>query len=200
MSTTIRRRTFAVTVLALGLGAGSVVSLSAPAHAGDKPVARAVLHDTAGREIGEVVFKGPGAYADRVEVDIDGATSNPGQFHGLHVHTTGVCDPSASGSQVPFGSSGGHWNPTAETHGHHAGDLPSILITEDGDARAEFETDRLDVASLLAGDGSAVVVHAGPDNFANIPLAYGPVNATTLATGDAGARYACGVVTAVTTE
>jgi Cu-Zn family superoxide dismutase len=44
-------------------------------------------------------------------------------------------------------------------------------------------------------------VHAGADNFANIPTRYqsttegvlGPDSAT-LATGDAGARVACGVV------
>jgi Cu-Zn family superoxide dismutase len=40
-------------------------------------------------------------------------------------------------------------------------------------------------------------VHADPDNFANILTRYAPApDATTLATGDAGARIACGVVTA----
>ena len=50
---------------------------------------------------------------------------------------------------------------------------------------------------LFDADGSAVIVHAGPDNYANIPTRYtGPVpDATTLATGDAGGRVACGVVT-----
>ena len=43
------------------------------------------------------------------------------------------------------------------------------------------------------------MVHAGRDNFANIPDRYesggepGP-DATTLATGDAGSRIGCGVV------
>jgi len=36
--------------------------------------------------------------------------------------------------------------------------------------------------------GTALIVHAGPDNFANIPSRYAPApDATTLATGDAGA-------------
>jgi Cu-Zn family superoxide dismutase len=41
-----------------------------------------------------------------------------------------------------------------------------------------------------------VIVHAGPDNFANIPVRYAPngPDATTLATGDSGARTACGTV------
>ena len=64
-----------------------------------------------------------------------------------------------------------------------------------------FETDRFNVSALLDADGSAVILHAGRDNFANIPATYssgdpavpGP-NAATLGTGDAGGRYACGVV------
>ena len=50
-------------------------------------------------------------------------------------------------------------------------------------------------------DGSAIMVHALPDNLANIPTRYqsategvlGPDSAT-LATGDAGGRVAGGVV------
>ena len=53
-------------------------------------------------------------------------------------------------------------------------------------------------AAVLAfdADGSAVILHAGPDNFANIPVRYAPngPDATTLATGDSGARTACGTV------
>jgi Cu-Zn family superoxide dismutase len=71
-----------------------------------------------------------------------------------------------------------------------------------GSAYAEMETDRFDVSEVLDGNGSAVVLHAGRDNFANIPSAYssgtpavpGP-NTATNSTGDAGGRYACGVVT-----
>jgi superoxide dismutase, Cu-Zn family len=60
-----------------------------------------------------------------------------------------------------------------------------------------FETDRFSVAALFDADGSAVIVHAGRDNFANILTRYhshtedvfGPDSAT-LATGDAGGRNA----------
>jgi Cu-Zn family superoxide dismutase len=163
-----------------------------------KPLAKAALLNTSGVEIGQVVFKGIGTYADRVEVNINApGVPNPASFHGLHVHTTGVCTPTPSGStNVPFGSSGGHWNPTGANHGAHVGDLPSPLLTAAGQGYAEFETDRFDVTTLLdaAGDGSAVVLHAGADNFANIPAAYGTPNPATLGTGDAGGRYACGVV------
>ena len=74
-----------------------------------------------------------------------------------------------------------------------------MLLTSDGESHATVESDRFDVAALVdaAGDGSAVILHIGPDNFANIPAAYGAPNAATLSTGDAGGRYACGVISAV---
>jgi Cu-Zn family superoxide dismutase len=121
-------------------------------------------------------------------------------FHGLHIHTTGECNPLPSGAtNVVFGSAGGHWNPSNADHGEHKGDLPSALMTADGETYAEFETDRFDVAALLdtGGDRSAVVLHVLADNFANVPATYGTRNTSTLATGDAGGRYACGVVRAV---
>ena len=161
-------------------------------------MARATLVNAAGAKVGEVVFVGPGKYADRVVVRIvASAAPNLGSFHGFHIHATGECDPKESGpTKVPFGSAGGHWNPTGANHGAHRGDLPSALMTAEGETYAEFETDRFNVADLIdrAGDGSAVVLHAAADNFANIPAAYGDANATTLSTGDAGGRYACGVV------
>ncbi len=196
MNTSTWRRAVAA-VVALGMTGTVLVVITTPASAA-KPLARATLVNTAGVEVGEVVFKGSGKYANRVEVEIiASAAPNLGSFHGFHVHTTGVCNPAPSGStNVPFGSAGGHWNPTGANHGAHTGDLPSALMTAEGETYAEFETDRFDVAALLdtAGDGSAVVLHVGADNFANIPTVYGTANATTLATGDAGGRYACGVV------
>ena len=75
------------------------------------------------------------------------------------------------------------------------------LATEIAAAHLELGSpaERMALDELLAGDGSAVVVHAGPDNFANIPNRYqaggtpGP-DAETRATGDSGARVACGVL------
>jgi Cu-Zn family superoxide dismutase len=80
-------------------------------------------------------------------------------------------------------------------------------------ANVKFNTDRFDVADLFDADGSALIIHANPDNYTNIPdtslrptLGNIPdryvgyiatsqqVITTTLATGDAGGRIACGVV------
>jgi Cu-Zn family superoxide dismutase len=74
-------------------------------------------------------------------------------------------------------------------------------VNEDGRGELRFATDRFSIRDLFDDDGSALMVHAGRDNFANIPDRYksdasdtpGP-DADTLATGDAGARAACGVV------
>ena len=77
------------------------------------------------------------------------------------------------------------------------------LFLDDGTAQLQFATGNFTVAELFDADGTAVIVHALPDNFANIPARYqsttegtfGPDSAT-LATGDAGGRVACGVVAA----
>lgn len=115
-------------------------------------------------------------------------------FHGFHIHGTGQCDGSSSPA---FASAGGHLTAAGNSHPGHAGDMPVLLIGEDGTAHASFTTDRVTFADLLDADGSAVIVHAEPDNYANIPTRYAPAgpDTDTLATGDAGGRVACGVVT-----
>ena len=55
-------------------------------------------------------------------------------------------------------------------------------------------TDRFSIDALRDADGSAIMVHSGPDNFANIPARYGTPDQVTLDTGDSGSRIACGVV------
>lgn len=114
-------------------------------------------------------------------------------FHGFHVHEKGLCEPPA------FTSAGGHYRREGQAHGMHAGDMPPLLVTADGKARAAFETDSFHISELVAGDGSAIMIHAGRDNLANIPTRYTSGTTTgpdeeTLTTGDAGSRVACGVV------
>jgi superoxide dismutase, Cu-Zn family len=148
------------------------------------------LVDASGADVGFVKLTKQG---DKVIVrgEVEGLT--PG-FHGFHVHSVGQC-------VAPFTSAGGHYNPGGTGHGSHAGDMPSLLVMDDGTAEAQFASDRFTIAELFDTDGSAIIVHAGADNFANIPTRYqsttegvlGPDSAT-LATGDAGARAACGVV------
>ena len=134
-----------------------------------------------------------------------------GQFHGFHLHTTGKCDPNAvdpeTDEKVPFFTAGGHFNPTSEIHSEHAGDFPVLLVMKNGKAWEKFVTDRFKLSQLFDKDGSAVIIHEGRDNYANIPATtdgekryhshledvFGP-DSLTEATGDAGDRFACGVV------
>jgi superoxide dismutase, Cu-Zn family len=158
----------------------------------EEKTAVATLHNASGADVGWASFEADGG-AVHVKVRAYGLT--PG-FHGFHVHALGVCDGS-----VGFATAGGHYNPAGTTHAHHAGDMPSLLVKHDGTAELDFRTDSFTVDQLLDADGRAVIVHAGPDNFGNIPSRYlsgpsltpGP-DASTLATGDSGARAACGAV------
>jgi Cu-Zn family superoxide dismutase len=150
----------------------------------------AVLRSAAGDEVGRVSFTGG---ADGVTLWVHASGLTPG-FHGLHVHANGQCDA------PDFTSAGPHFNvpdmgQTMAMQSGHSGDLPSLLVNDDGTAELTTVTARFDIDDLLTGAGTAVIVHAGPDNFGNIPTRYAPApDATTLATGDAGARVACGVV------
>jgi Cu-Zn family superoxide dismutase len=60
------------------------------------------------------------------------------------------------------------------------------------------------MSELYDFDGSAVMIHAQPDNFANVPERYledeTEPDEDTLATGDAGERLGCGVVESVVEE
>lgn len=151
------------------------------------------IRDVNGDRLGTVLLRQKDGYV-KVRATLH---SVPEGFHGFHVHDVGICDPNAEGG--PFLSAGGHYVGDGTTHGDHAGDMPSLLFRSGGNARLAFRTDGFMLAELRAGDGAAVMIHAGLDNFANIPERYtvdgvpGP-DATTLATGDAGARMACGVV------
>lgn len=184
-------------VIALGsLGLSVAVGKDAKTSKSPK-TARATLVDASGKKVGKVRFQVVGTSTLAVRVSVNGL--KPG-FHGFHVHETGTCT-------APFATAGPHYNPTAQTHGAHAGDMPPLLVTSNGRASAEFKTTSLTFKGLVdaSGDGNAVIIHADPDNLGNIADRYhahtpdassttfGP-DAATKATGDSGARAVCGVV------
>jgi superoxide dismutase, Cu-Zn family len=164
---------------------------------GGRADAVATLKDAEGDSVGVVRFDARRGGRVGVEAEVNDVAPAD-EFHGFHVHTTGECDPT---TDIPFSSAGGHFNPDAAIHGEHAGDFPVLLVKPGGRAEAKFETHRFALSQLFDGDGSAVIVHAGRDNYANIPERYhshpedvlGP-DSVTEATGDAGDRFACGVV------
>lgn len=104
----------------------------------------------------------------------------PGQ-HGAHIHMTGQCEPPS------FESAGNHWNPGDAQHGlenpqgPHAGDMPNLVVNEDGLGTLEYTLQGGSFEDLLDADGSAMVIHASADDQMTEP------------SGNSGARIACGV-------
>lgn len=129
----------------------------------------------------------PGGVVMKIAVDKGGLT--PG-WHAVHFHEVGMCDDAEK-----FMKAGGHINPEKKEHGllnpkgPDNGDLPNIHAGADGSANAEmfspFVRVREGKVVLLDGDGSAVMIHANPDDHVTQPI------------GGAGPRVACGVIEAI---
>lgn len=148
--------------------------------AGDS--ARANMVDTRGVGIGAVILTAEGE-----GVALRGALIGlpPGE-HGFHIHQTGSCEPPA------FESAGDHLGAGETAHGFdasggpHAGDLRNITAAEDSTATVVQATGSVTLrdgsVELLDDDGSAIVIHALPDDY------------TTQPSGASGDRVACGVI------
>ncbi|HET6735452.1 superoxide dismutase[Cu-Zn] [Mycobacterium sp.] len=126
-------------------------------------------------------------------------------FHGLHIHSVGKCEANSvaptGGAPADFNSAGGHFQVPGHAGHPASGDLTSLQVREDGSAQLVTTTNAFTAEELLAGAKTAIIIHEKADNFANIPPErYQQVNGnpppdeTTLATGDAGKRVACGVI------
>lgn len=165
-----------------------------------EPMGTANVQNAEGEELGTVEFSeaGDGQEATSVKVKLSGL--EPG-YYGLHVHSNGLCESESSAPDDPsetgaFLSAGGHLGGDVARHPDHAGDLPALLVMESGEANMTFQTDRLNAENLLDDDGSALMIHSDPDNYANVPERYaseGPDEGT-QSTGDTGSRLACGVI------
>jgi Cu-Zn family superoxide dismutase len=158
-------------------------------------VANAVMRDAAGNQVALVRF---GVHSSGTRVQITATGLTPG-IHAFHVHANN--DPANGVGCVgpDFVSADGHYNPAGLTHPNHAGDMPVLFFssTTPNFAHANFVTANFNTEEIK---GRALILHALPDNCANIPTRYsaagvpGP-DATTLSTGDAGGRVACGLIT-----
>jgi Cu-Zn family superoxide dismutase len=170
-----------------------VSSTNGESHSDQRRHVRAVLHDVGGNRIGVVDISARRHGGN--EVSIHAWNLTPG-FHGVHIHTVGVCNPAGA---KPFASAGGHFNPTGTSEGMQAGAFPVLLAGADGRAQTEFVDSNFTIGQLSGPSGTAIVVHAGVDNYANIPVRYsangvaGPDSESQM-TGDSGPRIACAVV------
>lgn len=141
--------------------------------------------------------------SSELSVDVSGLV--PGMY-GMHLHAVGACEPDSTAPNAgtddsddpetgDFLSAGGHLGAEGHDHPDHGGDLPALLVNEDGSGSLTVTTDRIEESELLDDDGSAIIIHEDADNYGNVPERYAPdgPDEDTLSTGDAGGRQACGV-------
>ena len=166
---------------------------------GGSPDATASVVDPSGADIGMAEFTDNDGV---MQLSVEVSDLEPG-FHGLHIHAIGTCEADSAAPDDPedtgdFLSAGSHLNPDDSEHPDHAGDLPTLLVMEDGTATLTFHSDRLSMDELNDEDGAALIVHSTADNYANIPERYAPdgPDADTTSAGDAGGRVAYGVIEA----
>ena len=184
-------------VVSASLGLGAVAISSGATARGNS--ARATLYSVSGTKMGKVTFSAT-RHHTWVRVHLDHA---PGvdAFHGFHIHANNLPANGMDCVGPDFVSADGHWLAGTETHGHHLGDMPSVYVNRDGSVDARFSLARRVDPRILPG--KVVILHAGADNFGNVPIGtaadqYMPNSAAattaTQATGNAGARVACGVI------
>ena len=134
-----------------------------------------------GKSVGTVALRNSG---ESLSLDIALQGLEPGE-RALHLHRAGQCDA------PEFTSAGGHLNPYEKSHGSlseggkHLGDLANIVIAADGtySGTADLEGVPAELMSVLFDqDGTAVMIHAGADDYKSDPA------------GAAGPRIACGVL------
>lgn len=177
---------------------GACASTSGPgADFTPQPAKTAWIVGAAGGPIGQATFRdGPNGVL--IQLDFS-AGSLPTGWHGLHLHQRGDCSDFAGG----FQASGGHVGMSERVQhgllnprGPEAGDLPNIFAPPSGVFAAEVfaprvtlgpripgNANRAERLSLLDEDGSALLIHAGPDDQISQPI------------GGAGARIACAAIT-----
>lgn len=112
---------------------------------------------------------------------------SPG-LHGFHVHQNPSCAGlEKGGKMIPGLAAGGHYDPQdVGYHGTpwgdgHLGDLPGLFVDQAGQANTPVLAARL---SLKDVEGRALMIHAGGDNYSDVPAKL----------GGGGTRVACGEI------
>lgn len=149
----------------------------------DVTIANAQLMTVDGQPAGNVEFT---QTPNGVLIEVLVSNVTPG-VHAIHLHDTGECsgDFTSAGSHIAMG---GSEHGFLNEDGPHAGDLPNIVVSPEGVGTAVFYNSRIGLndgggeTDLLAGNGSAVIVHEFGDTYNE--------------ESDTGSRVACGVIEA----
>ena len=164
-------------------------ALGALAQTPAAPVsASAPILSNDGKTIGQATFT-EGASGVMVQVQVQAGGLKAG-WHGMHFHAKADC------SDPKFMNSGAHINMAGMPHPHGLinpagpdfGDLPNLYAAADGTANAQAFSALVSLAgaggrpALKDADGSALVIHANPDDGVTQPI------------GGAGDRIACALV------
>ena len=173
---------------AMSAGMAAYTHSGATAHATDAAqMASAQIIDREGNTIGTAQLR---AAPTGVVINIR-VTGLPAGKLGMHFHRVGSCSPSED-----FKDASGHIMPNDLPHGFfhsegpHAGNLPNLIVGEDGNAEVELFSNLLvlnqsaagEKAAILDEDGSSLVIHMNEDDHLGQPI------------GGSGPRIACGVV------
>jgi Cu-Zn family superoxide dismutase len=195
----MKRRIALAAALAL-VTAGSAAFGQTAHPSGDRPAAtaRAAGKATA-RAQATLAGEGITGTADLVEMTYDTGSEveitvtakglKPG-LHGVHLHAVGKCEPPA------FTAAGGHFDPGPAgntdpdaNHPYHMGDIPNLRVGADGTGTLQARTTRVTLSegplSLFDTDGSAIIIHANPDQGTTGEPKSGV---------SGGPRAACGVI------
>lgn len=167
----------------LALGIGASLLLAGAAQGAQDIEMNKVSADGIGDSIGTVNVEDTD-HGLLLTPDLSGL--QPG-MHGFHVHQNASCEPAEKdGEATAAAAAGGHLDPD-ETGTHagpyqegHLGDLPVLMVDQEGNVTTPVLAPRLEVADL---EGRALMVHQGGDTYSDQPEL-----------GGGGPRVACGAV------
>ncbi|KAJ3230521.1 hypothetical protein HDU77_001288, partial [Chytriomyces hyalinus] len=158
--------------------------------------AYASLKPTAGNSATGTLWliQDPDASPPKVELTLTIENAPVSSRHGFHVHVFG------DASSTDGLSMGGHYNPFNQSHGcpdsdtmepvaissmHHVGDMGSIVVDEDGNAKQSWVSEQLSLIDPMSPGyvlGRGVILHADGDDCVTQP------------TGASGKRLSQGVI------
>src|SRR4051812_24085702 len=140
------------------------------------------MYNASGDSLGNITLT---EQSSGVKMDVN-LSGLPAGEHAIHIHDKASC------KAPDFKSAGDHLNPDDKEHGllhpkgAHAGDLPNLIVEDDGSVKAELMAPNVTLKngkkSLFTKEGTSIVIHDGKDDGMTQPA------------GDSGKRIACGEI------